>query len=68
MMRVGEAARFLGVSARTVCKWFDSGQLKGYRLPGKRLERRILRVSAVAFAKENGIPLPEDLANAERAA
>jgi excisionase family DNA binding protein len=36
----GEVARICVVAPRTVSKWFDTGHLKGYRLPGSQ-DRRI---------------------------
>jgi excisionase family DNA binding protein len=52
----GEVARLCGVAARTVSKWFDSGQLRGFKIPGSR-ERRIPRESLVRFMRAHGIPL-----------
>jgi excisionase family DNA binding protein len=37
----GEAARLLCVAPRTVCKWFDSGRLKGFRVPGSQDRRAV---------------------------
>lgn len=36
----GQVAKICGVATRTVSKWFDSGKLKGFRIPGSR-DRRI---------------------------
>lgn len=52
---IGEVARLCRVSARTASKWFDSGQLKGYRIPGGR-DRRVTRASLVAFMRANAFP------------
>lgn len=54
----GQAARLCRVAPRTVSKWFDSGRLKGYRIPGSS-DRRIPREQLIAFMKEHGIPLRE---------
>jgi len=51
----GEAARICKVSQQTIIRCFDSGQLKGFRVPGSRF-RRIPRESLYRFMKENGIP------------
>ena len=32
VLTTGEVAKICNVASRTVSKWFDSGQLKGYRL------------------------------------
>lgn len=51
----GEAARICKVSQQTIIRCFDSGQLKGFRVPGSRF-RRIPRETLHKFMKENGIP------------
>jgi excisionase family DNA binding protein len=50
-----EAAKVCTVSEQAIIQCFDSGQLKGYRLPGSR-DRRIPREALVRFMEENGIP------------
>ena len=51
----GEAADICKVSQQTIIRCFDSGQLKGFRVPGSRF-RRIPRDQLFAFMKDNGIP------------
>jgi excisionase family DNA binding protein len=51
----GEAAEICKVSQQTIIRCFDSGRLKGFRVPGSRF-RRIPREALIAFMKENGIP------------
>ncbi len=51
----GEAAKICKVSQQTIIRCFDSGQLKGFRVPGSRF-RRIPRDALYRFMKENGIP------------
>ena len=51
----GEAAKICKVSQQTIIRCFDSGQLKGFRVPGSRF-RRIPRDILYRFMKENGIP------------
>ncbi|MDB5335146.1 MAG: binding domain protein excisionase family [Planctomycetaceae bacterium] len=51
----GEAAKICKVSQQTIIRCFDSGQLKGFRVPGSRF-RRIPRELLYKFMKENGIP------------
>ncbi len=51
----GEAADICKVSQQTIIRCFDSGRLKGFRVPGSRF-RRIPRESLQAFMKDNGIP------------
>lgn len=53
-----QVAKVCKVSPRTVSKWFDSGRLKGYRLPGSQ-DRRIPREYLIRFLKEHGMPLGE---------
>ncbi len=51
----GEAAKICKVSQQTIIRCFDSGQLKGFRVPGSKF-RRIPRDLLYRFMKENGIP------------
>ncbi|WP_165225737.1 response regulator [Aquisphaera insulae] len=51
----GEAAKICKVSQQTIIRCFDSGQLKGFRVPGSRF-RRIPRESLYRFMRENNIP------------
>ena len=51
----GEAAKICKVSQQTIIRCFDSGQLRGFRVPGSRF-RRIPRDILYRFMKENGIP------------
>lgn len=51
----GEAAKICKVSQQTIIRCFDSGQLKGFRVPGSRF-RRIPRDVLYKFMKDNGIP------------
>lgn len=51
----GEAAKICKVSQQTIIRCFDSGQLKGFRVPGSRF-RRIPRDVLFKFMKENSIP------------
>ncbi len=51
----GEAAKICNVSQQTIIRCFDSGQLKGFRVPGSKF-RRIPRDLLYKFMKENGIP------------
>ncbi len=56
VLTTGEVAKICNVAPRTVSKWFDSGQLKGYRIPGSK-DRRIPLNNLVQFMKAHGIPL-----------
>lgn len=58
----GEAAQVCGVSADTVSRWFDVGQLEGYRL-GQGGDRRIPFDSLRKFMISHGIPLDRLEAN-----
>jgi excisionase family DNA binding protein len=51
----GEAAKICKVSQQTIIRCFDSGQLKGFRVPGSRF-RRIPRDQLYVFMRDNGIP------------
>ena len=56
VLTTGEVARICRVAPRTVSKWFDSGKLRGYRIPGSR-DRRIPLQQLIAFMRAHGIPL-----------
>jgi excisionase family DNA binding protein len=53
---IGQVAQLVHVSELTVRRWFDSGKLKGYRVPGTQ-QRRVLRAELLRFLKEHGMPL-----------
>ncbi len=55
VLTTGDVARICNVAPRTVSKWFDSGQLRGYRIPGSK-DRRIPLNELVRFMKANNIP------------
>jgi excisionase family DNA binding protein len=55
-LTTGEVAKICNVAPRTVSKWFDSGQLRGYRIPGSK-DRRIPLNSLIKFMKAHNIPL-----------
>ncbi len=55
VLTTGQVAQICNVAPRTVTKWFDSGQLKGYRIPGSR-DRRIPTSELVRFMKAHNIP------------
>lgn len=56
VLTTGEVARICNVASRTVSKWFDSGQLEGYRIPGSK-DRRIPMANLLAFMKLHNIPM-----------
>ena len=51
----GEAADICKVSQQTIIRCFDSGRLRGFRVPGSRF-RRIPREELLRFMRENNIP------------
>ena len=56
VLTTGEVAKICNVAPRTVSKWFDSGQLRGYWIPGSK-DRRIPVSQLVRFMRAHGIPL-----------
>lgn len=56
ILTTGQVAQICRVAPRTVTKWFDSGQLKGYRIPGGR-DRRIPASELIRFMKAHDIPI-----------
>ena len=55
VLTTGQVANICNVAPRTVSKWFDSGQLRGYRIPGSK-DRRIPADQLLRFMKSHGIP------------
>ena len=55
VLTTGEVAKICNVAPRTVSKWFDSGQLKGYRIPGSK-DRRIPVSELTRFMKMHNMP------------
>jgi excisionase family DNA binding protein len=56
VLTTGQVAKICRVAPRTVSKWFDSGQLRGYRIPGSK-DRRIPLAQLIRFMKAYGIPM-----------
>jgi excisionase family DNA binding protein len=56
VLTTGEVAKICNVAPRTVSKWFDSGSLPGYRIPGSK-DRRIPLNQLIKFMKAHGMPL-----------
>lgn len=52
----GQAARICKVSQQTIIRCFDSGKLKGFKVPGSKF-RRITLEGLKKFMDENRIPL-----------
>ena len=58
VLTTGDVARICHVAPRTVSKWFDNGQLKGYRIPGSK-DRRIPLSELIRFMKVHNMPTEE---------
>ena len=56
VLTTGQIARICNVAPRTVSKWFDLGQLRGYRIPGSR-DRRVPLDQLIRFMKVHEMPL-----------
>ena len=56
VLTTGEVAKICSVAPRTVSKWFDSGALPGYRIPGSK-DRRIPLNQLIRFMKQHNMPL-----------
>lgn len=65
VLTTGEVAKICNVASRTVSKWFDSGQLKGYRIPGSK-DRRIPVSNLLAFMRKHNIPMDGLMSGAPR--
>jgi len=55
VLTTGEVAKICNVAPRTVSKWFDTGALVGYRIPGSK-DRRIPVPQLIRFMKQHNIP------------
>jgi excisionase family DNA binding protein len=55
VLTTGQVAQLCNVAPRTVTKWFDSGRLGGYRIPGSK-DRRIPQNELIRFMKAHDIP------------
>ena len=55
VLTTGDVARICHVAPRTVSKWFDTGKLRGYRIPGSR-DRRIPMNQLLQFMRAHGMP------------
>ena len=56
LFTTGEAAEICRVSQQTIIRCFDSGRLRGFRVPGSKF-RRIPRQNLIKFMRDNSIPL-----------
>ena len=56
LFTTGEAADLCNLSQQTIIRCFDSGRLRGFRIPGSKF-RKIPRDSLLKFMKENSIPI-----------
>lgn len=61
----GEAAKICNLSASAVCKLFDSGKLRGYKLQ-ERGDRRISERSLIEFMVKGKIPIPPEMQDRHR--
>lgn len=55
--RTGQVAKLCGVAPRQVRKWFDSGRLRGYRIPGTQ-DLCVPRGNLIRFLKAEGMDVP----------
>ena len=58
VLTTGDVAKICHVAPRTVSKWFDNGQLRGYRIPGSK-DRRIPVTELIRFMKVHNMPTSE---------
>ena len=65
VLTTGDVAKICNVAGRTVSKWFDSGLLKGYRMPGSK-DRRIPVEELTRFMKAHNMPVTAHSAKQKR--
>lgn len=56
ILTTGQVSKICNVAPRTVCRWFDSGKLRGYRIPGSK-DRRIPLSGLMRFMKAHNMPM-----------
>ena len=61
-LSTGEIAKYCDVNLRTVIRWIDKGELKGYKLPG-RGNNRVQQEDFVAFLQAHQMPVPPEFQN-----
>ena len=54
VLTTGEVAKICNVAARTVSKWFDSGQIQGYRIDAGYLSTALGRPKYRTFLELGG--------------
>lgn len=64
VLTTGEIGRYCGVHFRTVIRWIERGELKGYKLPG-RGDHRVQLDDFLEFLKRNGMPIPPEFVQPE---
>lgn len=60
ILTTGQIAKLCQVAPRTVARWFDTGLLPGYRIPGS-LCRRVQRQDLVRFLRDHKMPVSPEL-------
>lgn len=65
IFKTTEAARLCHCANRTMVRWFNLGEVRGYTIPG-RGDRRILGSSLLHFMKSRGMPIPPEMAASNR--
>lgn len=60
-LTTGEIAKICDVNLRTVIRWIERGELKGFKLPG-RGNNRVLVEDFVSFLEQHGMPIPPEFA------
>ena len=64
VLTTGEIGKYCGVHFRTVIRWIERGELKGYKLPG-RGDHRVQLDDFLAFLRRNAMPIPPEFQHAE---
>lgn len=59
-LTTGEIAKICDVNLRTVIRWIERGELKGFKLPG-RGNNRVLVDDFVKFLEQHEMPVPQEL-------
>lgn len=63
-LSTGDIAQFCDVNVRTVIRWIEKGELKGFKLPG-RGNNRVRKDDFIRFLKHNHMPIPRQFNETE---
>lgn len=61
LLTTGDVAKVTRTSIQTVIRWFETGLLRGYKVPGKGGFRRFRKIDVRQFMEANDMPWWDEL-------